>query len=44
MPSPRGESSPRDAGDTNQSRVYVAVLAIEAVVIVALYWLGRHFA
>ena len=44
MPSTRGESSPRDAGDTNQSRVYVAVLVVEAVAIVALYWLGRHFA
>ena len=44
MPPLRGESSPRDAGDTNQSRVYLAVLIVEAVVIVALYWLGRHFA
>jgi hypothetical protein len=34
----------RDAGDTNQSRVYVAVIVVEAVVIAALFWLGRHFA
>jgi hypothetical protein len=34
----------RDPGDTDLSRTYGLVLLVEAVVIAALYWLGRHFA
>ncbi len=31
------------AGDRDLSRTYLLVLVVEAVVIVALYWLGAHF-
>lgn len=30
--------------DANLSRTYTLVVIVEVVVIVALYWLGRHFA
>jgi hypothetical protein len=32
-----------EADETNLSRSYVTVLLIEVVVLVGLFWLGRHF-
>jgi len=29
--------------ESNLSRSYAAVIAIEVLVVIALYWLGRHF-
>lgn len=30
-------------GDSDMTRTYTAVLVVEVVVILGLYWLGRHF-
>lgn len=30
-------------GDSDMSRTYAAVLIVEVLVILCLYWLGRHF-
>jgi hypothetical protein len=39
-PSAPIEAPPRDA---DLSRLFVAVIAVEAFVILALYWFGRYF-
>ena len=36
-------TSPPVAHDANQSRVYIAALITEAIVIAVLCWLGVHF-
>lgn len=38
-----GMSHQSRPGDSDMSRTYAAVLVVEALVILALYWLGRHF-
>jgi len=43
MSSFRGDVGNRAPDDANRPRVYVAVIAIETIVIAMLYWLGRHF-
>ena len=38
------EMPPPPVAERDLSRTYVLVLVVEALVIVALYWLGAHFA
>lgn len=43
MPPTDPASHGAEADESDLSRSYTAVLLIEVVVLVALFWLGRHF-
>jgi len=43
MPLPDARSAAPAPPEADLSRTYVLVLVVEAIVIAALYWLGRNF-
>lgn len=43
MPQSDGLGRVAEADESDLSRSYLAVLLIEVVVLVGLFWLGRHF-
>jgi hypothetical protein len=43
MPTPPSAAADSRPDESNLFRSYAAVVVVEIVVLVGLYWLGRHF-